>query len=968
MFDKSTREEAQVFLDDASTPEKKLLDLLQAFHLDLSVAEAIARHPACPWNLITRFMYFLPDAVQQNPQLQEHQQHELWETRLKNAKPISIARQKYSPSSYFGSDQINPKYPETYKVVYWLKNGSPADQRMVLEIKKIPLELIAPFLTSKQAPIRQTLAARELLPEGGFETLAKDTAKTVRTALAKNVCTPPHLLAQLTLDPEQEVAQAARANMMCPSDALHQAALKDAQQPVLTDKSTDAISDEELKQLLGDPKTDSEYLARLASHPESWVRAAVGLHSNSKPATLQQIAQSTEPWVRDAVAFNPNASAELLHALLDKSSPDRLLALACNPALPLALQLEIARAGDDRIRWQLADTTENEKVWQEILANTPDQKDHPWRDALAKTLDPKTKSPALNNLQRSHQTRHFFINKISARHVNAAKDLQANFAFYLFDQLTQNPMIALQFLENPQAIRPDPYQDWKVEQWLNDGTAPGMVANYYLQADILNNKRRALNCWSASLRLVQQQTFDTDTLLLKKLAQRKDITRFMFEVLSRSDKPSVREEIAKNPVCPTVVIHRLKQDKIAAVRAAAAQHPAASMAVNEAETPVAQTIESLANKGPKKDRIKMAQRAENSEILSDLANDKAAEVRRAVASNKFTSTKVLDQLAGDADDEVRTAVAYQERASLATIKRLLSDVNGKIRALALDHSLWEKAKSYSNNDDGANYSDRENLLTRFYQDPEIEVRRIVASYTKNPELQIQYAQETDVRLLCRLARNTKVCDAVIQTLSVHPERKVRSDVAYRSRGNNILEHLLNDENEDVVYQAASSLGITSRSEAREKYASHPNPHVRVLISKYINERDKVAVYLTLLQDPNAVDHQSLASSDHLPVKVREFMLEQQHPEMIKQLVRYERLSEEEQKALCLNGSIDVREILAKITELESLHQLLVKDSAASVRKQLAYNYSLAPELLSALKKDTDSEVGDAARLYSVFGT
>jgi len=25
-------------------------------------------------------------------------------------------------------------------------------------------------------------------------------------------------------------------------------------------------------------------------------------------------------------------------------------------------------------------------------------------------------------------------------------------------------------------------------------------------------------------------------------------------------------------------------------------------------------------------------------------------------------------------------------------------------------------------------------------------------------------------------------------------------------------------------------------------------------------------------------------------------------------------------------------------------------------------------LLSALKKDTDSEVGDAARLYSVFGT
>jgi hypothetical protein len=203
---------------------------------------------------------------------------------------------------------------------------------------------------------------------------------------------------------------------------------------------------------------------------------------------------------------------------------------------------------------------------------------------------------------------------------------------------------------------------------------------------------------------------------------------------------------------------------------------------------------------------------------------------------------------------------------------------------------------------------------------------------------------------------------------VHPERTVRSDVAYRSRDINVLEHLLNDENEDVIYQAASSLGITSRSEAREKYASHPNPHVRVLISKFINERDNVAVYLTLLQDPNAVDHQSLASSDYLPVKVREFMLEQQHPEMIKQLVRYERLSEEEQKALCLNGSIDVREMLAKITELESLHQLLIKDPVASVRKKLAYNYSLKSELLALLKKDADPEVGDAARTYSFFGT
>lgn len=958
-----TREEAQILLDDVSTPENKLLDMLQVFHFDLSVAEAVARHPNCPLNLVAKFMHYLPDAVEHNSRLPEYKLDVRWDSLLYYAHPSRIGRDTFSSKNYFGSEHVNSTYPEYYKVDYWLKNGSSAQQRMVLQIENIPMELIQPFLNSKQVSLRQTLAARKHLPEGGFNMLAKDTAKSVRAALAKNVCTPPNLVAQLALDPEREVAQAARSNINFPSNDLSQVSSESAQKAAeRVDMACDSISAQNLMLYLGDPQTDSEQLALFASHPEAWVRASVGLHSNATPETLQQIASSKEQWVCDAVAFNPNAPAELLHKLLDKSLPDRLLALACNPALPLELQLEIARVGDDRIKWQLADTAENEKVWQEILNNTPNQKEHPWRSALAKALDPKTKAPTLNHLQRSLDTRHFFINKIAARHANAAKDLCSNFAYYLFDQLAQNPMRALQLLEDPQAIRPAPYLNWKVDQWLTEGTAPGMVANYFLEADALNNKRRALNCWAASLRLVQQQAFATDTLLLKKLAQRKDITRFVFEVLSRSDKPSVREEVAKNPACPGEVVHRLKQDKVAAVRATAAEHPAASVTLHATSAPNPETIAKLANKGPKKDRIKLADRTENHEILVDLANDKAAEVRLAVAYNKFTSARVLEQLAGDADESVRSAVAYHDLAALETIKRLLLDASAKVRSRALGHSIWNEAQSYSQDDESGKYRDRESLLSAFYCDPEIIVRRVVAEYTNNHEVQLEYTREMDVMLLTCLAHNTHLCEAAIQILSEHQDPKVRSEVAPLIRDIKVLEYLLSDEDEHVVLMAARSLGITSYCQAREKYADHPNPHVRKLISRLVNECDTVEVYLKLLQDPNAVCHQSLTSNSHLPVNAREFILVQQHPELIKQLVCQSRLSEEEQKTLCLNGSIEIREILAENTELESVQQALVEDPAVSVRKHLACNVCLPPKLRSILKKDADSEVRLFARM------
>jgi hypothetical protein len=950
---------------DKNTTATELKYYLNRYYNLVEVGRIVARHPSIDIKWLAHFMNFLPEDAVLNPNFVLYSQDKRWEYFVEEAKPSSVTPPRWSGDD-LKRDFVSKENPYRYKVNYWLKNGRVADKRYIVSIEGLDESVIVPFVTDKSSHIRKEIAKRSSLSPLLAKKISQDNAKTVRLALAENEECPLDILVELTQSQDETVRRAALNNVSCPEDAIHAAKLVEAIKPPAPVMSLNKLKDSEIIKLLGDPATDSNTLEGLVEIDGAYIKAGVALHIHCPVGMLRRLSCDNDIMIRQSVGFNQNTPLDILQSFLDSTDNSCHIALASNPSLTEQQQLQLIEVSNDQCRKVLADTTEIESVWCALRDSAPTEKKKgkaaTWRDSLKVLLDPK--GTGLYGLQRGTKSRQLFVAKLVARHPKCPEGFKGVYAHYLFDSLAQNPNVALQLLENPNAIRTEEYADWKLDKWLVDGIAPGHVVNFYLHSDDIKRRRRAVDNWTACIRNVQPQVFYDDVLMKRKIAERKGNTLFMFEILARDKKDTVRELVAKNKECPAETLVVLAMDKVAAVKVAARQNKNYKASLVKAISGN-NKIEELRNKGPKKNRIRMADEAISVEVLMDLAGDKIEEVRRNVASNEKTSLETLFTLSKDESEKVRERVASHKNASIELLESLFCDPDNNVRYNALHAVNWRKSKSQevlSEDHDDYDYKNRvydEVTLTKFYDDDYEYIQRIVARCTENFGVQEKIVK----------ANIEGVCN------SLASNRNLDFDIAVRlieSKTKSVLKSLIqNTEDENVYFKSleadetlsdslSSNKRMIKKRSVQVKLIAHKNEEVRKSCAYYVG--DDVLLML-LARDTNNDVKERLCSSKSLTRQHVEVLLEKPTVGIISELIG----SNLKHLNPCVTQLIEqgdetIREYIARNLKMRPNWEVkLREDDSAEVRVSLAKSWksSLSNETQKILKMDVDASVREA---------
>ncbi len=945
----------------AETSLKELEYYLDHYYKSIEVAKLVARHPNIGKDWLARFMHYLPTDAQLNPQYQEHIQAEDW-TELLAQKPDK-AEPKYWGYHSLRRHYIDDEKPHAFKVHYWLANGAAADKRYVVSLNKVNEEWVRPFAKDKSAHVRKALAKRKKISAELAASLVNDTAKTIRQALAENPSCPADILTQLSQDDEAAVKQAALANKACPADAIHAAKLAEQMKPKAADKTVDQLQPVEIIKLLGDVNTSAEQLRSLSGLSDDYVRAGVALHRNCPPALLSQLSKDNSPMVKLSVAFNPSTASEVLEALLKSGDSSYHIGLASNPSLSEEQQLNLVAQATDEIRLVIADTTDSTAVWCALRDSEPSGKSgkktkkKTWRECLDLCLDPAGKG--LYALQRSCDYRYHFVNKLVARHPKCPESLKKHYAFYAFSSLAQNPKVALQLLENPNAIKPVEYAEWKVKDWLMYSEVPGHVIKYYLNNGHVNYARKGVTCWTAQIVDIQPHVFDEDIHIKKNIAGLKHCTEFMFEILARDSKESVRAAVVSNPNCPASVLATLNSDKVASIRISVQSHRnfKAGLATDKKQSA---QIESLKNKGPKRNRIKQAKDTKSLVVLRDLAGDKVSDVRLSVIKNKRCPTDVLEILKNDPEAEIRRYCAHHPNGNLEIWRHLFNDEDDQVRYRAVNTYVHQTAQHPPKaKGKPSHYNDRlydETVLSQFRADPYERIRALVARLTANLEKQQAMATDESAQVREALAGNYHLKQTVAMSLVAGGERGVVRKLAANTTDPQVFQATL--AHGDVV---ASNLwrnhDMCSMLSNQQAMVEHSSKDVRMVAAQCTKDS---GILKKCAADPDPKVRQYVAYNDKLQVNHIESMLDGASEAIMSALhSSHEKFLNKRAAELSAHKNPFVRAYVANNFKVpKACIELLAADEAVAVRRALADSYSntLSKTLIEQLRNDPDESV------------
>ena len=937
------------------TVHKELLHYLNHYYKSIEVAKLVARHPNIGIAWLARFMHFLPDDAKLNPRYEEFQKDESWQ-KLLQSKP-ERAKCKYGSFDTFTRYTVGEDRPHIFKVKYWLSNGSAADKSYIASLNKVDEALLRSFANDKSPHVRKALAKRKNISVELASVLVTDKAKTIRQALAENDSCPEQILTSLTQDSDQTVIKAALANSSCPTDAIHAARLAEKMKPAPEEKAVDQLSSEEIIELLGDVNTQSELLSSLSSLQDDYVLAGVALHRNCPQDLLITLSECQNKMVKESVAFNSNTPANLLKNILQLEDSYFHLALASNPNLSEQAQLELIEKSNDEIRLVLADTTESETVWRALIESEPTSKPvkktkkKTWRECLELCLNPKGKD--LYALQRSRYYRYHFVNKLIARHPKCTNSLKQPYAFYSYSSLAKNPKIALQLLENPNAIVPKEYAEWKIKDWLMYDELPGHVVKYYLNNNHVKYARKGVLSWTAQIVDIQPHVFDEDIHIRKNIASLKSCTEFMFEVLARDVKESVRAMVVANPNCPENVLAYLFKDKVATIRVSATNHKNFNAKLSGLPNKSAQ-VESLKNKGPKRNRIKQAKETKSLVVLRDLAGDKVLDVRLSVIENKKTPLDVLEELKDDESEKIRSLACGHDNSSLEICKYLFQDSHETVRLRALRVYVNETSKKL----DEKNYRNRsydETTLKKFQSDESELIIAFVAEKILDVTIQKRYAQENNQLISKGLARNFNLDQDVAFELIKSGENSVITSLVRETFDKDVfIATLIHDE---VVSNSLwRNSDMCSSLEIQKVLVTHKNPKLRGVAADYATDVD---VLMLCVEDNSEhvlknVSYNNALTTDHLKK-----ILDKANPEIMSGLYSSHEKYLKKNLSECLEHSNE--HVRAFVTEISKLNKKMIEnlasDPAVIVRKALLENYDakLSDEIIESLRND-ESEI------------
>ncbi|WP_071871189.1 hypothetical protein [Atopomonas hussainii] len=808
----------------SSLDESEFYQLLKKHHGEEEIAEALAQNPSCPFRLFSKFYLYMNDAAVLNPNLENYMAQEYWDNVTSGAS-----------TRYYGrsANGISESEPEAYRVKFVLLYGEGGYQRYVMSLDAIPEAHIYMAAASKSAALRKVVAARADLAESLYKKLSVDSAKSVRVVVAQNPSISSSVSALLAQDKDIDVLKALVSNSSCSDEArvLANACINKKAAAPLVDVQKQSFHS--LVRLAGDSFADSAMLISLAEHNEPCVRFLVGLNANTPVQVLSRIANDGEEWVRAAPAFNPKTPANVLGELAKSTSKDVQVGLASNPSIGLDLAVGFVDFFCDEALCALANTTEYDAVLDKIASGTEESElksGKTWRYFLCDTLR-RSKTGKFLRSNSGDGVRHLFVSNIASKSGKCPEDLLSHYAYYCFDRYSRNPRVALSLLEGQPYVDPEEFADWKVDKWLSDRTAPGYVAKYFVHSD--DKRRRVQAVSSRSIQLVDLLllVLDDDINLRKRLAVRRDLNRFMIEMLARDEKSGVRELIANNVITPAVVVKSMEGDKAATVQVRVSERSTSS---SEATCIGSQ----LLNKGLATERSRLARDTRDKNILQELARDRAASVRVQVVLNHQTPEQVIDSLCCDVDSKVRAAVAYRINDSDLCYK-LLGDSDHEVRLSAAKNRHWYSA---------GNRLICDARFLAFAVDSEDEdIRGIAAEFSADPDVKSGFMNDSEDTQLRLVKNRSLTAQEKIAFVKATSNQKVLEELAWKT------------ESEELFLIVASKITGTYRSYSIENHwdmlalphiqdslCTHPLSRIRIAVARQ-NTLSPFA-QATLLQD------------------------------------------------------------------------------------------------------------------------
>ena len=677
-------------------------------------------------------------------------------------------------------------------VDFTLLEGLPIGSRaelMVARHPQCPKARHQEFTDDPNWRLREAVAANPSIALNNMVQLAADNDKDVRVALTTNPSLPLYVLALLTEDRVEEVAQSARhqfvirlgdetdetdetdssasadpVGQVYPADAARRQETPAARFARVghSEDGRDALmalidSTPGVGVLLGRHRLiPIDLLRTLSADPDWRVRLACASNHAAPEDVLDRLMRDADSDVRGAALRNPSATDDLVKNVADPSHPEvrrRLAQLATSPqglelyAIDTAAVVRAAVAEHDLVALSTLEVlasdidegvrlrvASSEQLTAEAIVKLAGDTEPAVQQRIAERDD----LPDLAVVQLFQDKRQTNL----AKRADQCRQLLSG-----TDRSSRSDVALLK--DAPSWLRQHVIRRCSDIRLLtamaesDDWQARACVAQHPLLTEALLQK------------LAADPDYDVRTAIAS-LAQ--SLPHNVLHDLACDGHSSVRAAIIARPDLDQCVVEEMVFDEDDDVRAAVTAHPRLSDVSKEIYRDLAagspmppELLKELANSSPLSRRLVAQHPSTPARVLNSLSRDENWRVREDVARHPKTTRATLQRLGTESDRDVRRAVALNPSTSASLLTGLLDDADESVRVAASRHprlprhlrstlhraALRKLARSNAPHDrlvfvSAASCSPIELRRRRHWQAAEWQIRLAVATHANTP--------------------------------------------------------------------------------------------------------------------------------------------------------------------------------------------------------------------------------------------
>lgn len=690
---------------------------------DNTMVQTIVNHPNCPHELLALVFLHRPEWLKNSLAMAELQlsimeadAERSWKRNLHYAKstnlPSCALDLLYSEDFRFLSRRYSNNC-ESENFEFLLGDNSVALHREIF--RRIPEFVVASFadkdsmayiavccqlsslpeFIKKMPPRIQAIAAsRGDISNKLIEKFSIDKSVLVRTAIAKNKKTADGILIRLSRDKNHKVANLAIERL---PENIRKKVLK---QRSSVQNNSNLEQEESQLLVLRLPCVDSTELTQIAAKAKPLLACAAVLHpsASAKVCTSAAARADLPLWAKIGLALKSNNS-KVLDTLIYSKNQHIHTALSSNSHLNEKQALELSQESKNhRVLVNIANMfIDNVFVLKKIMLLAPRSA---WVTKLKTLLDSDSKAKELLSLHRNYDDRFLVHSRLLARHKNCPKSCYALFSYYLPDDLAKNTTYNLQVLEAGKTIKPQPFDDWKINECLNDGYGHEFL-NYKTlhSSDLIADIRKLISCKYTNPNEVRHLVILDDSHTHKRFLHDRALpfSEYEYRIIAQYGSPATQKLLVENIKISDELLLELTESKYKAV-SMAAQKAAQNRGLGVSVKIDSSSLKSLGNKAA---RLDLARETQDINILKMLTKDKTRDVRRTVAYRKELDNLSLIELLADDDASVLSSALNNLGLLQRTLNHTENDrLQEKLKTILLNENIQDyvriKAFSMSN--------------------------------------------------------------------------------------------------------------------------------------------------------------------------------------------------------------------------------------------------------------------------------